>query len=123
MQISKKKINPQLLKQIEQMWFQLVVDVKTVEEAEMVMKSLLSDTEQMAIVKRLAVAYWLSNKRSYGNIRDNLKVSSATIAAVGQVLDQPGWKQALKKVTADEWAAKWESKIKSALKISDAKKV
>ncbi len=123
MQISKKKINNQLLKQIEQMWLQLVVDVKTVEEAEVIMKSLLSDTEHMAIVKRLAVAYWLSNKRSYGNIRDNLKVSSATIAAVGQTLENHGWKHALKKIKADEWATKWESKIKSAFKISDAKNI
>lgn len=103
------------------MWYQLVVDIKTPEEAINILTSLLSETELTAVTKRLAVAYWLRNGRSYENIRDNLKVSSATIAAVQQALNEPGWKQALKKVTAEEWATKWENKIKSVLKIQDLK--
>lgn len=119
MQVSKKKINEKLLKQVKQMWYQLVVDIKTPEEAAEVLTGLLSETELTAITKRLAVAYWLTKGRSYENIRDNLKVSSATIAAVQQVLGTPGWKHAIKKVTADEWATKWEGKIKSILKIGE----
>ena len=113
MQVSKQKINPQLETQILQMWYQLIVDIKTAEEAREIMSSLLSETELTAVTKRLAVGYWLTNGRSYENIKDNIKVSSATIAVMQQELKKPGWKMALLKVKAEEWATKWEGKIKS----------
>lgn len=115
MQVSKKKINPQLEKQVVRMWYQLIVDIKSLEEAEKIMGSLLSETEMTAITKRLAVGYWLTKNRSYENIRDNLKVSSATIAAVHEETKKPGWKLALQKAMAEEWASKWEEKIKRIL--------
>ena len=99
------------------MWYQLIADVKTIEEAQKVMDALLSETELTAITKRLAVGYWLTKKRSYENIKENIKVSSATIAAIGQELKKSGWKLALQKVTAEEWATQMEEKIKNVLKI------
>jgi uncharacterized protein YerC len=77
---------------------------------------MLSETELTAITKRLAVAYWLAKNRSYENIKDNLKVSSATIAAIGQEIKRPGWKLALEKVMAEEWATQVEAKIKKLFK-------
>ena len=118
MQISKQKINPVLEKQVNQMWWQLVADIKTPVEAENIFTGLFSETELAAIIKRLAVAYWLKKKRSYENIKRNLKVSSATIATVQQDLKLPGWKLAMQKVLADEWATKWEAKIKNVFKKS-----
>lgn len=117
MQVSKKKVNPQLERQIYQMWYQLIADLKTPEEAETVMSAMLSETEMTAITKRLAIAYWLKKGRSYENIKDNLKISSATIASVQGELKKQGWKAALEKVLAEEWATKWESKIKGLLKL------
>lgn len=116
MQVSKKHINSQLEKQVSNMWYQLIVDIKTPDEAEKIMGGLLSETEITAITKRLAVGYWLVKNRSYENIRDNLKVSSATIAAVHAETKKPGWKMALQKVMAEEWATKWEEKIKGILR-------
>jgi uncharacterized protein YerC len=115
MQVSKKKVNAQLAKQIDAMLYQLVADVKTVDEAKRIMDALLSETEMTAITKRLAVGYWLAKKRSYENIKQNIKVSSATIAAIGQELKKPGWKLAMQKVMAEEWATKVEEKIKGLL--------
>lgn len=115
MQVSKKQINLRLEKQILNMWYQLIVDIKTPEEAEKILESLLSETEMTAITKRLAAGYWLAKKRSYENIRDNLKISSATIAAVHAEMQKPGWKLALQKTMAEEWATKWEEKIKGIL--------
>src|SRR3972149_4632584 len=106
MQVSKQKINPQLEAQIHKMWHQLVADIKTTDEARDIMSSLLSETELTAVTKRLAVGYWLSKGRSYENIKDNIKVSSATIAVMQQELRKPGWKLALAKVVAEEWATK-----------------
>ena len=116
MQISKRKVNTALEKQVEKMWYQLVADIKTPEEAEKIFGDLFSGTELSAITKRLAVGYWLLKKRSYENIKENLKVSSATIASVQHKLGGEGWKKAFFRVTADEWANVWEQKIRKFLK-------
>ena len=116
MQISKQKVNVVLEKQLFAMLWQLVTDLKNPKETEIVLSDLLSATESATVAKRLAVAYWLSKKRSYENIKQNLKVSSATVADVQKQLKRPGWKLAIQKVTADEWANVWEAKIKKLIK-------
>ena len=116
MQISKQKVNAVLEKQLYKTLWQLLADIKNPQEAEVLIGDLLSATELSTLAKRLAVAYWLSKKRSYENIKVNLKVSSATVADVQKQLKRPGWKLAIQKVTADEWANVWEQKIKGFLK-------
>ncbi len=116
MQVSKQKVNQSLEKQVLSMWYKLVADIKTPDEAEKIMGSLLSETELTAITKRLAVGYWLAKKRSYENIKDNLKVSSATIAGISVETKKSGWKMAMRKVMAEEWATQMEDKIKSIFK-------
>lgn len=112
-QISKQKVNSTLEKQLYQTLFQMFADLKTVEDSEIVMRDFFSDTELVTLAKRLAVAYWLTKKRSYENIKSNLKVSSATVADVQANLHKRGWKLALKKIMAEEWASKMEDKIKT----------
>ena len=112
MQISKQKVNKILDKQLQQMWYQMVADIKNPQEAREIFSDLLSETELTTVIKRLATGYWLTKKRSYEVIRDNLKVSSASIATIQKDLKNPGWQVAIKKVLAEEWATKWEEKIK-----------
>jgi uncharacterized protein YerC len=114
-QISKQKINKNLDKQLTGAWYQMVTDIKTPIEAERIFNSILSETELTTVIKRLAVGYWLTKKRSYEVIKGNLKVSSATIATIQQDLKKPGWQLAIRKILADEWATKWEVKIKNLL--------
>ena len=90
MQVSKKKMNATLEKQLFFMLWQLITDLKNPKEVELVWSDLLSKTELTTVAKRLAVAYWLSKKRSYENIKQNLKVSSATVAEVQRNLKKPG---------------------------------
>ncbi len=116
MQVSKLKVNATLEKQLFYNFFQLVVDLKSVDEVQLIFKDLLSPAELTSITKRLAVAYWLIKGRSYGNIKDNLKVSSATIADIHPRLKKPGFKLALQKITADEWATLWEQRIRHVFK-------
>ena len=116
MQVSKQQVNKILAKQIMVLWCQMVADIKTPKEAEIILEDLFSETEIEALVKRLAVGYWLTKKRSYKVIMANLKVSSATIATVQQGLSRPGWKLAMQKVMSEEWATKWETKIKKLIK-------
>jgi uncharacterized protein YerC len=115
MQISKQKVNKNLEKQLSEMLYQMVADIKSAKEAEVIFSSILSETELITVIKRLGVGYWLTKKRSYEVIKENLKVSSATIATIQQDIRSPGWGQAIKKVMADEWATKWEEKINAFL--------
>jgi hypothetical protein len=60
----------------------------------------------------LAISYWLRKGRSYENIRANLKVSSATIACVVEMMKKRGFGEALEVLEAEEWAKVWSEKIK-----------
>ena len=97
------------------MLWQLIADTKTPLEAETVFSEIFTDMEVSTLAKRLGVAYWLSKNRSYDNIKTNLKVSSATVADIQPKIKRAGWKLALRKMTADEWATVWENKIKHVL--------
>jgi uncharacterized protein YerC len=82
------------------------------EEAETFLKDFFNDAELETFAKRLAIAYWLKKGRSYTNIMQNLKVSSATIASVQEFTEKPGFKLALKKMEAEEWANVWAERIR-----------
>ena len=113
MRVSKRQLNTNLEKEIRRLFYQTVVDLKTPEAVEEFFRDVLSESEELAVIKRLAVAYWLSNKRSYENIRENLKVSSATIASLDRIRKKgKGIQTALKYIQADLWASKWAERIK-----------
>ncbi len=114
--MSNKDINPSLKKQIGEMFAQAIADLRDVNEAKTFLNDFFNESELDIFAKRLAVAYWLKKKRSYGNIIENLKVSSATIALIQSMLNRPGFKLALKKIEAEEWANQWAEKIKKFIK-------
>ncbi|MDP3888857.1 MAG: Trp family transcriptional regulator, partial [bacterium] len=110
MRISQKNINKHLQQEILGIFFQLISDTQNPEEAKMIFESLLSPAEAEAIAKRLSVAHYLDKNRSYQNIKDNLGVSSATIAVIDKARKSAGYRLALKKIEADRWAGKWAEK-------------
>lgn len=97
--------------EIEDLFAQIVADLKNIKEARIVLSDLLSETERIGIAKRLAVALSLSHGKSYEDIKRNLKVSSATIARVQESLDSPGMRLAIEKVKIDEWAGDWAGRL------------
>jgi len=111
MQVSKQKLNPTIAKQIYSIFYQLLVDLKNPSEAQTLMQDLLSTTEREVIAKRVAIAIFLDKGRSYENIKNTLKVSSATIASVQETIGNPGMQLALQKIKAEEWADAWADKI------------
>lgn len=113
MRASQLKLNPSLKKEIINTFIQLVADLRDVEEARTFLENFFNDIELETYAKRVAIAYWLKKGRSYENIKNNLKVSSATIAATQSMLESDGLKLAIKKIEAEEWANKWAEKIKS----------
>ena len=116
MRVSNQKINPSLEKQILSELIKTLADLKSAKEIQTFLVDFFNESELETFAKRLAVAYWLKKGRSYNNIKDNLKVSSATVATVQATLETPGIKLALKKLEADEWANQWTEKIKKIIK-------
>lgn len=114
MRTSQNKLHPSLEKQIVRSLAQTVVDLKDIDEAETFLRDFFNESELETFAKRLSVVYWLKKGRSYANIKNNLKVSSATIATIHSLLEKNGIKLAVKKLEAEEWANLWAEKISKA---------
>lgn len=112
MRTSEQRINSTLKKQIREVFIQTITDLRSLQETEEFLEDFFNSSEFESFAKRLAIAYWLKKGRSYSNIKDNLKVSSATIATVQQMMDKPGFQLAIKKIEAEEWSNVWAEKIK-----------
>lgn len=112
MRLSKSKLNSSLRKQLVKLFTQSFADLKNQSEALEFFKDFFTPSEQEVFIKRLAIAYWLNKKRTYSNIKDNIKVSSATIATTEKELYKNGYKLIMKKIEAEEWANQWTEKMK-----------
>jgi uncharacterized protein YerC len=118
MRVSKQKLNPILKNQIIKTFAQVIADLKDFDEAMAFLNDFFVENELEAFAKRLAIGYWLKKGRSYTNIRENLKVSSTTIADVSFMYKNKGFDLGLKKIEADEWAEIWANKIKKITRSS-----
>ena len=117
MRTSKKSVNQNLKKQIHQLLYQVVADIKTPDEVKTFLEDFLSKEELEVVTRRLAVAYFVNKGKSYGEIKNLLTVSSTTIASIApQIEKRPGYQLALKKIQAEEWAQGWANKIGGLLK-------
>jgi uncharacterized protein YerC len=115
MQTSKRKINQTLERELSKTLFQVLADIKSPKEIELFLQDLLGKGELLVLAKRLAIAHFLDHGRSYQNIKDNVKVSSATIASIDKQRKNPGYQLGLKRAEADRWAEKWTDKIENFL--------
>lgn len=117
MQVSKKSIHSNIRKQIYDLLYKVVADLKNPEEAKEFLTSFLGKNEQEAISRRLGIAYLLNKGKTYSYIKKNLMVSSTTVATVArEAKKSQGFKIALEKIKADEWADKWAGKISQMFK-------
>ncbi len=98
------------------MLYGILAELNTPEELKVVMGDLLTDGERTAMIKRLGIAVYLDKGRSYEDIKNNVKVSSATVASVANTLGNPGWQEMIKRIKAEEWAEEWTSKISKSIK-------
>lgn len=118
MQLSKKIIDDSTEQEINHLLFQLLSDLKNPQEAKKLVNGILTPAEVTTIAKRLAIAHFLKQGQSYEKIREQLKVSSATIASVQTKLSEPnGYSMALEKIHADQWANKWAKRITNLLRL------
>jgi uncharacterized protein YerC len=116
MQLSKKKLNKNLENQLKKMWYGLLAEMNSPKEIEELLADLLTEAEKVAIYKRLGIGLYLDKGRSYENIKNHIKVSSATIASVAENVGKPGFQEAIRRIKADEWAEEWSNKISQKIK-------
>jgi uncharacterized protein YerC len=116
MQSSQKKINKTLESSLEKMLNSVLAEIDTPEEMAEVLKNLLTDGERTALVKRLGIALYLDKGRSYEDIKNNIMVSSATIASVAEAVGETGWQTVITRIKAEDWAEAWSKKITSGMK-------
>jgi TrpR-related protein YerC/YecD len=113
MQLSKKKITPELKTEIVHNLHQVIADFKKEPEIEMFLNDILTESEVMALAKRLAISQELLHGGSYNQIRSQLKVSSATIASIQDRLETGtgGLRLAVDKLNIDHWAGLWAKRV------------
>jgi uncharacterized protein YerC len=113
MQVSKRKINKQLEQNIKQVFCQVITDINAQEKAAIFLSDFLTETEYIALAKRMAIMLYLDKGLSYEQIKKELKVSSATIATVQSAIEKKakGYEMALQFIKAEEFANKWTGKI------------
>src|SRR3990167_3797127 len=118
MQVSKQGVNKRVEKKVFKSFYQVLADIKNPQAIEKFFIDILSPTERAVLAKRLAIAHYLRKNKSYDVIKNDLKVSSATIATIQGWLEQDneGLNIALKAIEADELAGELADKISASVK-------
>jgi len=116
MQLSNDPINKNIEKQLSEMMYGILAELSTPEDVKMVMNDVLTDGERAAILKRLGIAVYLDKGRSYEDVKNNIKVSSATIASVAENLGNSGWQEMIRRIKAEEWASAWTDRISKGIR-------
>lgn len=113
MQISKLKMPANIKQKVFDIFYQTMADLKNKNEAESFLNDFLTDVEKVSLAKRLMIAFYLEQGKSYDFIKSNLKVSSATISSVDKkmVKNSQTYSEVLKKIEADQWADKTAKKV------------
>jgi uncharacterized protein YerC len=122
MQLSKKNLNQNLKNQIYKLLYQVITDLKTPSEVKEFLVSFLGENELEVISRRLGIVYFLDRGKTYADIKKNLGVSSTTIASIIRGMRRKkGFKIALQKIHAEQWAEKWSQRLSKLIKIRPPK--
>ncbi|MFA6017212.1 MAG: Trp family transcriptional regulator [Patescibacteria group bacterium] len=86
--ISKYRVEDKVLKKLYFLMFEIISNMDEEERFTAIISELLSPTEKIMIVKRVAIIYLLMKEIDYLVISDVLKVSSRTIAKFHSIMDE-----------------------------------
>lgn len=103
-QLSKRKLAQDLFERISEILLSVLSQTKTKEEVAVLIDDLLSPTEKVILSKRLAIALMIQKGYDPKEITDTLKVSSATVATVKNLMATKGegYRNALEKIITRE---------------------
>jgi uncharacterized protein YerC len=117
-QISSQKLDKKTLQQLFHHLQCVLVNLKSTDQADQFITSFFTETEQVVLAKRLAIALLLKQGVPYESIKHQLKVSSATISSVMVMAKKEGFQLALTILEEDKWADEVIHKIQQKLKFS-----
>lgn len=115
--VSKRVLNEELQSKIFNVFIKTLVDLKYEDEVKDFLEDLLSPTEKIMLVKRLAIAILLSKGYTYEAIDNILKVSRPTINRVSFALryGKSGYQKAISKIVRQEKREEFIDKIEEIL--------
>jgi len=115
--VSKRFLSKDLEKHIFELFIKTVVGIKTPTDAQEFLEDLLSPTEKIMLIKRLAIAILLSKGYTYDDIDDTLKVSRSTIMNVSYWLKhgKSGYRKTVEKILDEQHKEAFVDKIEEIL--------
>lgn len=102
--VSRRKLNKQLESYIFELFIRTISDLKEQKDIANFIEDLLSPTEKIMLVKRLAIAILLTKGYTYDAIDETLKVSRPTINHVSYWLKygRSGYQKVVEKILRDQ---------------------
>ena len=79
MRISKNQLPAKVTKELCQTLHQILAAANTPEEVEQILSELLSETEKVAVIKRMEIGFSLSRHESYEVIHKKLNVDRKSV--------------------------------------------
>lgn len=103
-QVSRYPISKSVYQRCWEVFAKILINIKNPTNAEQIINDLLTPSEKIVLVKRLSIAFLLSQNCTYEEIRDILKVSFPTIALVNKSFRYGGggYKKAMDQILSDE---------------------
>jgi uncharacterized protein YerC len=123
--ISRRFLNKELENHIFELFLNTIVEIRNPADARNFIEDLLSPTERIMLLKRLAIAVLLTKGFTYDDIDDTLKVSRSTIMNVSIWLKhgKSGYTRAVKKILETQKRKEFIDKIEEILlKLSPPKR-
>jgi len=115
--ISRRFLNKELENHIFELFLKTIVEIRNSDDARNFIEDLLSPTERVMLIKRLAIAVLLTKGYTYDDIDDTLKVSRSTIMNVSIWLKngKSGYTKAVKKILETQKRKEFIDKIEEIL--------
>lgn len=124
--VSRRLLDDEIEQRMYEVFWETVAGLKNPEEAEKFLRDLLSPTEQIMLVKRLAIAVLLTRGYTYDDIDETLKVSRSTIMRVSYWLKHgdKGYQRVIRKILQKrKWSDFWDKIEEFLLTMSPPAKV
>ena len=98
--VSRRFLNKELENYIFEVFIKTIIELRNPQDVQNFIEDLLSPTERIMLVKRLAIAILLAKAYTYDNIDDTLKVSRPTITKVSFFLKhgKSGYRKVVNKI-------------------------
>jgi len=115
--VSRRILNKDLEKYIFELFIKTIIELRDPQDVLDFLEDLLSPTERIMVVKRLAIAILLSKGYTYDDIDDTLKVSRPTIMRVSYCLKygKTGYRKVVEKILQSQRREAFVDKIEEIL--------